>query len=206
MPEGEEAPEGVFLIARSGILSAGIRRILEEASLAVIGEASILTQAALQIENPLCRLVLAEVAAPGSEDTRLLGHLARRRPLIVISDEERDWMGIGVQGRLPTTASGPQLLAAVTIVASGGTCWLRSPALPEGSKAIVASPLSARESSIIAGLARGCTNEDLARALHLSVGSVKRELSRLFRRYSVTDRTELVARLLAASPSTDAVV
>jgi DNA-binding CsgD family transcriptional regulator len=54
--------------------------------------------------------------------------------------------------------------------------------------------LARRELKILAMLAKGQTNDEIARALRLSSRTVKRVLSNLFERLEVTNRTELVGR------------
>ena len=51
-----------------------------------------------------------------------------------------------------------------------------------------------RETKVLAMLEEGKTNDEMARALHLSARTVKRTLSGLFERLSATNRTELTGR------------
>jgi len=54
--------------------------------------------------------------------------------------------------------------------------------------------LSAREREILASLARGSTNHDIAEALAISLFTVKNHLKRIFRKIGVSNRTEAAAR------------
>lgn len=56
-------------------------------------------------------------------------------------------------------------------------------------------PVSRREKKILSMLAKGETNDDIAKALRLSSRTVKRNLSSLFERLQVTNRTELASRI-----------
>jgi DNA-binding CsgD family transcriptional regulator len=55
--------------------------------------------------------------------------------------------------------------------------------------------IARREMKILALLAKGKTNNDIAKALFLSSRTVKRILSSLFERLQVTNRTELAGRV-----------
>ncbi len=59
--------------------------------------------------------------------------------------------------------------------------------------ALPAVPVSPRESKALAMIAEGKTNDEIARALHLSVRTVKRILSDLFEQFRVSNRTELAS-------------
>jgi DNA-binding NarL/FixJ family response regulator len=60
-------------------------------------------------------------------------------------------------------------------------------------------PFAGREAKILAMLARGQTNDEIAKSLHLSSRTVKRVLSELFERLQVSNRTELTARVAMIS-------
>jgi transcriptional regulator EpsA len=59
-------------------------------------------------------------------------------------------------------------------------------------------PLSAREHEILGRLSRGSTNRDIAEALEISPFTVKNHLKRIFRKISVSNRTQAAARYNAA--------
>jgi DNA-binding NarL/FixJ family response regulator len=60
-------------------------------------------------------------------------------------------------------------------------------------------PLGRREKKVLTMLAKGQTNEEIAKALRLSSRTVKRILSSLFERLEVTNRTELAGRVAELS-------
>jgi DNA-binding NarL/FixJ family response regulator len=59
--------------------------------------------------------------------------------------------------------------------------------------------LGRRERKILAMLAKGQTNDEIAKSLRLSSRTVKRSLSNLFERLGVTNRTELAGRVAELS-------
>lgn len=54
--------------------------------------------------------------------------------------------------------------------------------------------LSAREREILASLARGSTNRDIAQSLTISLFTVKNHMKRIFRKLGVSNRTQAAAR------------
>lgn len=60
-------------------------------------------------------------------------------------------------------------------------------------------PVARREMKILVMLAKGQTNDEIAKALRLSSRTVKRILSSLFERLQVTNRTELAGRVAELS-------
>jgi DNA-binding NarL/FixJ family response regulator len=60
-------------------------------------------------------------------------------------------------------------------------------------------PVTRREMKVLTMLAKGQTNDEIAKALRLSSRTVKRILSSLFERLQVTNRTELAGRVAELS-------
>ena len=56
--------------------------------------------------------------------------------------------------------------------------------------------MSAREADVLGLLATGSSNQQIAEALHLSVKTVERHLSNLYRKLGVSNRTEAAAYAL----------
>jgi ATP/maltotriose-dependent transcriptional regulator MalT len=57
-----------------------------------------------------------------------------------------------------------------------------------------ASPLAAREREVLALVAKGTSNREIARELFISEATVKTHLSHLFTKLGVTDRAAAVAK------------
>jgi len=82
-----------------------------------------------------------------------------------------------------------QILAAVRTVSAGGT------AFPDDVKRAVRTalrPPTPREAQILALVAEGIGNAEIAERLSLRVKTVESQLRRMFDRYDVTSRTSLV--------------
>jgi DNA-binding NarL/FixJ family response regulator len=95
----------------------------------------------------------------------------------------------GARGYLSKMAAIGQILTAVRTVAAGGT------AFPDDVKRAVRTalrPPTPREAQILALVAEGIGNAEIAERLSLRVKTVESQLRRMFDRYDVTSRTSLV--------------
>jgi DNA-binding NarL/FixJ family response regulator len=97
----------------------------------------------------------------------------------------------GAAGFLPKTASQDKILRSIRTVAKGGKAI--SAAALNGARIARRKP-APRELEIVALVAAGATNADIARRLSIRLPTVEGVLRRLFDRYSVPNRTVL-ARL-----------
>jgi DNA-binding NarL/FixJ family response regulator len=95
----------------------------------------------------------------------------------------------GARGYLSKMAAIGQILTAVRTVAAGGTVF------PDDVKRAVRTalrPPTPREAQILALVAEGIGNAEIAERLSLRVKTVESQLRRMFDRYDVTSRTSLV--------------
>jgi DNA-binding NarL/FixJ family response regulator len=93
----------------------------------------------------------------------------------------------GASGFVAKDASARELAAAVRTVAAGGE------AFPNGNGHARERP-SPRESEVLALIAAGATNADIADRLHLSPHTVKEYVSGLYRKLGARNRAEAVRR------------
>jgi two-component system response regulator DesR len=99
-------------------------------------------------------------------------------------------MAAGAAGFLLKDAPASDLAAAIRRVAAGGVAVdpaLAAQALSEGL-----SPLTSREREVLKAAAGGASIADLARALHLSEGTVRNHLSAAIQKLGVRNRAEAV--------------
>lgn len=96
-------------------------------------------------------------------------------------------------GLLPLEASEGELLAAIHALAEGlivgPRTLLFTPAEDEPS---ARGPLTERESEVLALLARGLANKQIALALGISEHTIKFHVSSIYAKLNVTNRTEAV--------------
>jgi len=94
----------------------------------------------------------------------------------------------GASGFVAKDRPAPQVLEAVRAVAAGADVFDGDDRAPSGVR------LTAREREVLALVAGGLTNQQIADRLHLSRHTVKEHASRLFRKLEARNRTEAVQR------------
>jgi DNA-binding NarL/FixJ family response regulator len=95
----------------------------------------------------------------------------------------------GAKGYLSKMASIGQIVTAVRTVAAGGTAF--PDAVRRAARTALRLP-TPREAQILALVAEGHANSEIAERLSLRVKTVESQLRRMFDRYDVTSRTSLV--------------
>jgi DNA-binding NarL/FixJ family response regulator len=68
------------------------------------------------------------------------------------------------------------------------------PVEPSTSASTMVSPLTPRETEVLAHIASGKTNRQIAQQLHLSLSTVKRHLERILSKLGVSDRTQAAVK------------
>jgi DNA-binding NarL/FixJ family response regulator len=96
---------------------------------------------------------------------------------------------LGARGYLSKMATIEQILSAVRTVAGGGNAFPAAARQAASDALRVPTP---RELEIIALVAEGLANSEIAERLSLKVKTVESQLRRLFDRYDVASRTALV--------------
>lgn len=96
-----------------------------------------------------------------------------------------------VRARLPRRCSETQLEAAVHAVAQGLT--VTHPDFMEEAPEQAISPLSAREQEVLAFLALGRSNKEIAGQLNISEHTVKFHLASLFQKLQASSRSQAIA-------------
>jgi two-component system response regulator DevR len=105
----------------------------------------------------------------------------------------------GAAGVVPHTIDEPELVEAIEAVASGRTVLsteVLTSILRAESKAVPPDPLahlSGLERELFYLVGEGLTNAEIADRLHLSTGTVRNYVSRLFRKLDVQRRAQVIA-------------
>lgn len=95
---------------------------------------------------------------------------------------------IGVSGVVLKSASGEELASAIERVVAGERLGLDHPV--RATRSVSFDGLSAREEEVLALLALGCTNAQIAEQLFLSIDTVKTYVRRVFTKLGVHNRTQ----------------
>jgi DNA-binding NarL/FixJ family response regulator len=166
-----------------------------EVDIAVVGTARDADSAGYLIMSGSPDVVLCDIRLAGAMDgLELLSRHKAGPAFIMLSAYSYPSyyvaaMEHGAKGYLSKMAGIEQILAAVRTVAAGGT------AFPDDVKRAVRvalRPPTPREAQILALVAEGHGNAEIAESLSLRVKTVESQLRRMFDRYDVTSRTSLV--------------
>ena len=198
-------PTRVFVVAPTPMARAGLRSMLaavEGAGVEVVGESGPSADPASAPAFSTAEVVLVadeelldEIASAVSEDGT--------QGLVLLSDEERAArlpraLPLGGWGVVPTDAPPEELGAAVAAVAQGLVVLPR--AVADGALAgapvvkELPEPPTAREGEVLGLLARGLSNKQIARELHISEHTVKFHISSLYAKLGAGNRAEAVSR------------
>lgn len=202
----------VVLVDDQPLVLAGLRLLLRDAAdIQIVGEATSGVAAVRLVRRLAPDVVLMDVRMPGGdgiEATRTLcaGVRAGGGPAVIglttFDDDAtaRAMIRAGAAGYLLKHASSGELATAIRQVAAGRG-WL-DPSM--GARLLSAwrhdtedeeieANLTVRERELLALIAAGATNEDIGRALVISVATVKTHLARILVKTGARDRAGLVA-------------
>jgi DNA-binding NarL/FixJ family response regulator len=146
-------------------------------------------------------VVLMDLSMPGVDGIEATRRLTAAQPdarvvvLTSFSDRDRilDALDAGAVGYLLKDAEPDELLRGIEAAARG-----ESPLAPKAARAVLtaraegrpATELTAREQEVLALLAQGLANKQIARRLGIAEKTVKAHLTSVFQRIGVTDRTQ----------------
>jgi DNA-binding NarL/FixJ family response regulator len=207
----------VVVVDDQAVIRTGLRTMLEhETDLTIVGEASNAAQAVDVVAASHPDVVLMDVRMPegdGIEATRriLAGDPTPRPAVLVLTtfDDDEYVFGAlqaGAAGFLLKDVGPDVLIAAVRTVAAGDALvdpsvtrrlierWVALEVSATANRPAPAAlgTLSAREREILAGLARGRTNRELADDLIVSEATVKTHVSNLLTKLGVRSRVQAV--------------
>jgi DNA-binding NarL/FixJ family response regulator len=198
----------VLVVARSELERAGLAALLAgRGHVAVEGSATV-AEARPRLIDGTVAVVLALIER-GGEPPRLAlpPDAASQAPALVLLADgvPRGWalraIRSGASAVLPRTATAERIGAAVE-AAAAGLVVLPAETLAEAPQAAAArpagagapaDPLTAREAQILALLAEGLVNKQIAARLGISRHTVKTHVGALFHKLGVTTRAEAVA-------------
>jgi DNA-binding NarL/FixJ family response regulator len=201
----------VLIVADSGVVRAGLEAMLREAGRFELVRAE-LTVADLPRRTLLSSGSQPDVVLVEISDNRRLPSLVaaendERPPLVLLADELnrnelQRVLSAGVRAVLRQDATSAEIIAAVDAAAAGLTAIgpdqldlllpTASAGLSDEEPAI--ESLSAREIEVLALMARGLANKNIADRLHISEHTVKFHVSSILAKFGAASRTEAVTR------------
>jgi DNA-binding NarL/FixJ family response regulator len=196
------------------IVREGLRKLLElEEDFEVIGEAENGRTALELVEDLQPDVILLDLKMPGMDGLTALQamqHAGHPTKVVVLtaSEDKNEWvqaMKMGCSG-IVVKQTQPDLIVKSIRKVQAGEIWLdslttaavmRQFASPAEQAAAAAkggrerSPLSVREREIVALVAQGFKNKEMAEKMFISEQTVKNHLHNIFDKLGVSDRLEL---------------
>ncbi|MEU8180093.1 response regulator transcription factor [Micromonospora sp. NPDC049044] len=197
----------IVLVDDHPVVRLGLRGMLDaEADLTVVGEASSGPEGVEVAAEQRPDIVLMDLRMPGGDGVEATGRILTRAPgvrVVVLTTYESDRdilraIEAGASGYLLKDASPTELAEAIRAASRGETVLAPSVAstLVRQVRRPAPPALSARETEVLRLVARGFTNADIGRELHISEATVKTYLLRVFSKLDVADRTAAVITAL----------
>jgi DNA-binding NarL/FixJ family response regulator len=200
----------VLIIDDHPVVRRGLRVLLEvQDGIEVAGEAGDAATALALAAERVPDVILLDLKLPGPDGIAVLGELKARdsaaRVLVLTSDTEPAAASLalrsGAAGVLYKDVDPDALVRAIRSVHDGHLLLAPEAAgtllhgAGAGRPGAPLDALTTREREILAQLATGRSNREIARALHLSEKTVKTHVSSVLAKLGVADRTQ--AALLA---------
>ncbi len=210
----------VALVDDQAMVRVGLRMILEsEPDIEVCCEAADGADAVELFAAHQPDVVLMDIRMPGVDGLTATSAVTRAHPdarvviLTTFDDDEYLYGALraGASGFMLKSADGDTLVNAVRVVASGEALlapevtrrvieqFVRSPASPEAGMPSPATPspeaigdLSDRELEVLQHMARGLSNQEIAKELFVSATTVKTHVSHILTKLGVRDRVQAV--------------
>jgi DNA-binding NarL/FixJ family response regulator len=189
------------------VVREGLRVMLRGASeIEVVGTAADGAAAVAILDAARPDVVLMDLRMPGVNGIQATREIRQRRPgarvLVLTTYDADEWVfdaiRSGAAGYVLKDTPAEDLVAAIRAVAAGKT-----PVDPKVAGRLFAqitrtapvdaaplAELSPRERDVLALLARGLSNADIAGRIHLSEGTVRNYVSTILGKLGVTDRTQ----------------
>lgn len=185
------------------VVRAGLMGMLNsQGDFEVVGEASSGLEAVELTERLQPDVVIMDLRMAQMDGTAAIAQIRLRKlttPVLVLTTYDsnadiRHAIEAGATGYLLKDASREQLFAAIRTVAQGKAIFSSDVAtrLVHHLQMPATDVLSQRELEVLAFVARGASNKEAARSLHISEATIKSHLLRIFRKLGVEDRTAAV--------------
>ena len=199
----------VQLVDDHDLFRTGLRTLLEEQGVLVVGEADTGTEALRQVREVAPDVVVMDINMPGIsgvEATRQISMIAplTRVLVLTISDQDGDVMDAilaGACGYLLKDASIQQLMQGIRAAAVGESLVsptiatkvlqrVRASGTGQREAETIHSELSDREIEVLKLIANGKDNAQIAGELHISPKTVKNHISNILMKLQIENRIQ----------------
>lgn len=200
----------LLLVDDHAVVRSGLRMLLAaETELAIVGEAGTVKDAIAAVGTLQPDLVLMDIGLPDGTGIEATQAIKERWPAVAVlaltiyEDEEYFFpmLQAGANGYVPKRAAPEELISAVHCAAAGQVYLYPSLArllvrdylrADPGQPQPVLTDLTERESEVLAYLAEGSSNNQIAEALTISPKTVARHRENLMRKLGLHSRSDLV--------------
>jgi two-component system response regulator NreC len=201
----------LFLVDDHEIVRTGLRMLLEnESDVELLGEAGTAAEAIEAVEKHSPDVILMDIGLPDRSGIDATREIKERSPatavvaLTIHEDEEYFFkmLEAGASGYVPKRAAPQELLRAIRTAAQGEVYLYPSLAkllvhdyFAEDSQhrgGDIPDGITKREHEVLAHLADGATNTEIADTLGISPKTVARHRENIMRKLNLHSRTELV--------------
>lgn len=194
----------VFVVDDHPVVREGLRAVLElRADCEVVGEAADGRAAIEGYDRLRPDVAIIDIRLPVIGGIEAIAAIRTRDPsarILAITSyggdaEMRRALDAGAIGLLLKGAPGDEVVEAVRRVA-GGRPYIAPDVSDELRSADGTPSLTRRESDVLALMAEGLRNQEIATSLGLSLGTVKVHVNRILEKLDAVDRTEAVTRAI----------
>lgn len=192
----------VAIVDDHALVRSGLQQLLSaEEDLEVVGTASNGEEAQVLVRSSAPDVVLMDLSMPGVDGIEATRRIVADFPAVHVvvltsfADRQRilDALEAGAVGYLLKDADPADVAVAVRAAMAGG-----SPLDPKAARVLLdarrdsrpATRLTAREQEVLALVAGGLANKNIARRLGISERTVKAHLTKVFQAIGVADRTQ----------------
>jgi DNA-binding NarL/FixJ family response regulator len=216
-------PIRILLVDDSALVRQGIRTVLglfsSEAPIAVAGEAGTVADAIRLADELVPDVVLLDIRLPDGSGLDACKEILRRHPsvrVLVLTSFSSDnfiydAVVAGAQGYIMKEIDPPALISAIVDAAAGRSVlapditdrvlrFIRDATGPAANNSL--SSLSQQEKRVLALVATGMTNKQVAQELGLSENTVKNYLVNVFEKLQVKRRSQAAAVYVQAKNRT----
>jgi len=202
----------VLVVDDHAVVRSGLRALLDrEDQIAVVDEAATADEAVFRMIEHKPDVLLMDVTMPGTSGLEAIPKLLQASPatrvlMLSMHDDPRyvrEAFAAGASGYVLKEAADTEVVAAIRTVAAGQSYVNPSlGARMAGAEAKAAAdakadPLSEREHEVLRMLALGHTNQEIAKALYISVRTAETHRAHIMQKLGLGSRADLVRYALA---------